>query len=713
MKNITLKAIFVFVGFLLIWHFAWIVSAFTLMNNSPEQYPIVIKSALTIWFIGVFISVLFMWIFVNPIEKNFKKIKELSNEKLLKITKRSMNVNLLGLVVYAIIWLSLTIVMNLYLQTQFGNIAASSIYVGGIAGFIACPFMVFGGFSLFFSPINRAFTNECNNRKLVVNALPVNVFNKLFLTSGGSIVGIAVWIGGFAYYTGINQMIEEAKSDHHNLREVITKNILIKNDTINRYDKDLINQIHQIQLKENDTILLLNKDLNVIKKDSLESINSKFSGNYSQLINNTEKDTTFYCNIKQCVLSYGNFDNEYNILLINNISHNTSRMFVFWIWFIVFLFVGFLVTLINSFTISKWMNKTLTNLKNLFGLLEKSDLSSDATKDSEDELSAISDKYNIFIASIRQLVKLMQITASTVSGSSNQLSAMSQQLSQGANEQAASVEEVSSSIEEMLASISQNNDNTQVSLKLSETLTVDIKKVDKLFNATLGAMKDIKEKVEIINDIAEKTDLLAINAAVEAARAGSYGKGFSIVADEIRVLAENSSKAAKFIDELSDNSYKTAVDTGKQLNEAIGNINKIIQLINEIAATSREQKTGATEIDASTQQMVSITNQNSSTAEELSAGAEELNTQAEKLKEQLQNFKLKSVEKKKKQIDLLQKIAEKLEIPLDNDDEEYYYNSESVQDFIEENKNKLEKKGVNINLKDGNNDKSDDEFEDF
>jgi methyl-accepting chemotaxis protein len=240
---------------------------------------------------------------------------------------------------------------------------------------------------------------------------------------------------------------------------------------------------------------------------------------------------------------------------------------------------------------------------------------------------------------LRMVVSDIITNAENITLAGNELSNASQQLSEGANEQAASTEEVSSSMEEMVSNINQNADNASQTENIAIQAANDIEEGSKAVFATLDAMRKIAEKISIVGVIAEKTDLLAINAAIEAARAGEHGKGFAVVATEVRKLAERSQVAAKEIDELSKTSVRVADESGKVLMRIIPDIKKTSVLVQEISAASMEMNSGSNQINNALMQLNAVTQRNATASEEISSSAEELVGQSESLKEVVSFFK--------------------------------------------------------------------------
>jgi len=247
---------------------------------------------------------------------------------------------------------------------------------------------------------------------------------------------------------------------------------------------------------------------------------------------------------------------------------------------------------------------------------------------------------------INRIIAGLNEGADQVNDAASQVSSASQQSAEGASEQASSLEETSSALEEMAAMTRTNAENSKQANELSGQARDAAQGGDKTMEKLNSAMTAINESsgqiskiIKVIEEIAFQTNLLALNAAVEAARAGEHGKGFAVVADEVRNLAQRAAQAARETTSLIEDSVNkakegtdVASEVGKALGTIVGDVGKVTDLIDGISKASEEQAQGVDQVNTAVSQMDKVTQQNAAGAEESASAAEELSAQAQTVK---------------------------------------------------------------------------------
>jgi len=301
---------------------------------------------------------------------------------------------------------------------------------------------------------------------------------------------------------------------------------------------------------------------------------------------------------------------------------------------------------------------------------------------STDEMGFVTRAFVTMIHMLRNTIRHMHDASNEVADASAQITSSIEEIAAGAQEQMNQATEVTSSIEEMTRTIMNNSKSADETAKTAEKARLTAEGGVTIVSATAEGMKRIAqatsrsseiakalehsskhigEIVKLINDIADQTSLLALNAATEAARAGEQGKGFSIVADEVRKLSERTMKATKEIEVMIKNiqqetgqavismdegtsevkeGMKLAEQAGKSLQEIVKISQKVTEMISRIAASSEQQSTTSEQITQNVEIIHSVTKQMADNTREVASASEGLKQLTGQLKEAVDQFKL-------------------------------------------------------------------------
>jgi methyl-accepting chemotaxis protein len=338
--------------------------------------------------------------------------------------------------------------------------------------------------------------------------------------------------------------------------------------------------------------------------------------------------------------------------------------------------LGGAVFLINNFV------TRLNRVSVAMGRVADGDLSTEIKIFAKDEIGDLGRAINRTLESMRAMVTSIRDTAAQVASASTQLYATSEQIATGAEEVAAQASTVATASEEMTSTSSeiakncllavesskQAGDSAETGAMVVQETVAEMGRIAERVKESaqtvesLGARSDqIGEIVGTIEDIADQTNLLALNAAIEAARAGEQGRGFAVVADEVRALAERTTKATKEIGAMIkaiqvetksavasmeqgvsevEKGTVDAAKSGEALREILEQANSVTMQINQIATAAEEQTATTNEITSNIQQITEVVHETAKGSQESASAANQLSRLAEELQELVNRFRL-------------------------------------------------------------------------
>ena len=318
--------------------------------------------------------------------------------------------------------------------------------------------------------------------------------------------------------------------------------------------------------------------------------------------------------------------------------------------------------------ITRLLVNPIKEVVDVMRVAEKGDLTVQADYQSKDEIGILVASFNQLVETTRSAIEQVTTSANNLAASVEEISASTEEIASGSQQQAQDANTSADMVSEMTNAVQEVSKNAEHAARLTDQTMGAAQQGGVVLNDAIAGMEQIRvnihdlanksvqigEIVEVIDDIAEQTNLLALNAAIEAARAGEAGKGFAVVADEVRKLAERSSKATKEISELvsmiqentkvSVQSVETgsekAANAGTTFEEILKLVNQSAAKVTEIAAASEQQSAQAEEVLQAVGNIASVTEETAAGIEETATTATDLAEMAETLNQLAARFKI-------------------------------------------------------------------------
>jgi methyl-accepting chemotaxis protein len=377
------------------------------------------------------------------------------------------------------------------------------------------------------------------------------------------------------------------------------------------------------------------------------------------------------------------YHNGASVVDLDISANNAELKKIIWISILVIIGVQLVLWILFNFILHKLVSDPAGKLRNaIVEISNTGDFTRRVSVSSDDEIGQTARSFNDLMGNLQTAFRKVHDDIEKVTESSHLLSTASKQVANGSINQSAATSAMAQTVEEVTASISQVSEGAREALRISKSsgalserggeiilhAAEEMRKIADTVRLTSISIENLGDQstkissiVKVIKEIADQTNLLALNAAIEAARAGEQGRGFAVVADEVRKLAERTTQSTQEVTQMINtiqqaslaavagmNATVGQVDGGvalaQQAGEAINQIklesNQVLKTVNDISSSLEEQSKASNEIAGHIEKVAHLTGENGSAAEQTANSAGELAQLADEMRNTVNRFKV-------------------------------------------------------------------------